>query len=104
MGPAERELGTEKRIGRDMFKIVCPESLGELYELLSSSSLYIGNDSGVSHIAGLSGTPTIVLFGPTDPNIWKPLGENVSVITSKDGKMAGITVSEVADKIKLYIN
>nr|BBH94176.1 hypothetical protein KTA_23750 [Thermogemmatispora argillosa] len=38
---------------------------------------YVGNDSGLSHLAGLLGVPTVVLFGPTDPAIWRPLGPAV---------------------------
>jgi heptosyltransferase III len=50
--------------------------------LLSMSDLYIGNDSGVSHLAASSGARTLAFFGPTDPVLWKPLGENVRVVQS----------------------
>ncbi|MDQ2743154.1 MAG: glycosyltransferase family 9 protein, partial [Chloroflexota bacterium] len=45
-----------------------------LAALLSQGSLFIGNDSGVTHLAAISGIPTIALFGPTDPANWAPLG------------------------------
>jgi ADP-heptose:LPS heptosyltransferase len=35
--------------------------------LLASSSVAIGNDSGPTHIAMAAGTPTVAIFGPTDP-------------------------------------
>jgi heptosyltransferase III len=35
---------------------------------------YLGNDAGISHLAGMLGIPTLVLFGPSDPTIWKPTG------------------------------
>ncbi|MBI1784476.1 hypothetical protein HYR69_04970 [Candidatus Sumerlaeota bacterium] len=47
--------------------------------LIASASLFIGNDSGMSHLAAALGTPTIAIFGPTDPAIWKPLGRDVAV-------------------------
>jgi ADP-heptose:LPS heptosyltransferase len=51
--------------------------------LLSMSDLYIGNDSGVSHLAACMGTRSITIFGPTDPLLWKPLGNSVSVVQSE---------------------
>jgi heptosyltransferase-3 len=54
--------------------------IDDLYELacwLSRARLYIGNDSGISHLAAAVGTPAIVLFGPTDPTVWAPRGSRV---------------------------
>ena len=53
-----------------------------LYELacwLAGARLYIGNDSGITHLAAAVGTPVLALFGPTDPGIWAPRGPNVRV-------------------------
>jgi ADP-heptose:LPS heptosyltransferase len=41
----------------------------------------VGNDSGVSHLAGLSGARAFVLFGPSSAQVWRPLGPRVSVRT-----------------------
>jgi ADP-heptose:LPS heptosyltransferase len=46
---------------------------------LSRAAIYIGNDSGISHMAAACGVPVIALFGPTDPRIWAPRGERVRV-------------------------
>jgi len=54
--------------------------IDDLYDLacwLARARLYIGNDSGITHLAAAVGTPTIVLFGPTDPAIWAPRGSRV---------------------------
>jgi ADP-heptose:LPS heptosyltransferase len=51
--------------------------------LLSLSDLYIGNDSGVSHLAACMGTRSIAVFGPTDPILWKPLGNRISLVQSE---------------------
>jgi heptosyltransferase-3 len=48
---------------------------------LAGCRAYLGNDSGVSHLAGLCGARTIVLFGPTSPALWHPLGPDVHVVT-----------------------
>ena len=39
--------------------------------------LYIGNDSGITHLAAAVGTPVLALFGPTDPEVWAPRGPHV---------------------------
>jgi ADP-heptose:LPS heptosyltransferase len=54
-------------------------SLSELAARLAGCHAYLGNDSGVSHLAGLSGATCVVLFGPTSPVMWRPLGRAVSV-------------------------
>ncbi len=54
----------------------------ELALRLSAALLYIGNDSGVTHLAAAVGCPTIALFGPTDPFVWGPSGPNVRIISS----------------------
>jgi heptosyltransferase-3 len=55
------------------------ENLYELGTWLASASVYIGNDSGVSHLAAAVGTPVLAIFGPTDPAIWTPRGDRVTV-------------------------
>jgi heptosyltransferase-3 len=54
--------------------------IGNLHQLgcwIAQARVYIGNDSGISHLAAHVGTPTIVLFGPTDPAVWAPRGSRV---------------------------
>jgi ADP-heptose:LPS heptosyltransferase len=52
-------------------------TLEELAPRLAGCHAYLGNDSGVSHLAGLCGAHTVVLFGPTSPDIWRPVGPDV---------------------------
>ncbi len=54
--------------------------LGELARWISGASLFIGNDSGITHLAAALGVQTIALFGPTDPAIWGPPGEQVTAM------------------------
>ena len=56
--------------------------IDDLYELacwLANARLYIGNDSGITHLAAAVGTPVLALFGPTSPEIWAPRGPHVRV-------------------------
>ena len=56
--------------------------LDELARWVASASLYIGNDSGITHLAAATGTPVIALFGASDPRVWAPRGAHVGVITA----------------------
>ncbi|MBF0120291.1 MAG: hypothetical protein HQK79_15755 [Desulfobacterales bacterium] len=53
--------------------------LTEIAWLMSNAEYYIGNDSGISHLAGVSGVQGTVFFVTTDPVIWKPIGESILV-------------------------
>ncbi len=50
-----------------------------LAALLSFSRGFVGNDSGLTHLAAAVGARTIALFGPTDPRMWAPRGLSVEV-------------------------
>jgi ADP-heptose:LPS heptosyltransferase len=63
--------------------------------LLSRAGVYVGNDSGVSHLAAAWGAPTLALFGPTDPAVWAPLGPHVRTLRSTTGAMDGLSVDAV---------
>jgi len=55
----------------------------DLYDLacwLARARFYIGNDSGITHLAAAVGTPVLALFGPTDPSVWAPRGPHVQVV------------------------
>jgi heptosyltransferase-3 len=50
-------------------------------------SIFIGHDSGISHLAAAAGASCILLFGPTDPNVWAPSNENVQVVAAESGRL-----------------
>jgi len=80
-GPADGDLARRvERASRARLTVVPRLPLRHLAALLSASAAYLGNDSGPSHLAAAVGTPTTVLFGPTDPRVWAPRGEAVQVI------------------------
>ena len=47
--------------------------------LLPHVQLFIGHDSGLSHLAANCGVQSLLLFGPTDPAVWAPRGPHVRV-------------------------
>ncbi len=58
-------------------------SLLELASVMEGCRLFIGNDSGISHMASALGILTIAIFGPTDPRVWSPRGEKVWVVRNE---------------------
>jgi heptosyltransferase III len=75
-------------------------SLLDLVSELSQSRLFLGHDSGVTHLAAATGVATVALFGPTDASIWAPNGDHVIVIRSPDRTMDGLSVETVLGKVR----
>lgn len=69
------------------------ENLGVLAAWISGARLYIGNDSGITHLAAAVGQRTLALFGPTAPETWAPRGESVTVLHSNP--LHALSVEEV---------
>lgn len=59
-------------------------SLKECARVLKQCNLFIGNDSGISHLASAVGCKSIVIFGPSDPIVWAPRGRNTVKIIRKN--------------------
>lgn len=83
-------------------KFQCPKikvcdslPLPALVAELRRCRLFVGNDSGVTHLAAAVETQTVALFGPTNPAVWRPLGEHVTVLRSPGRTMQGIDLDEV---------
>ncbi len=81
LGPAEYDLYDillqSKRLNANVHKI---EKLTELAGLLKTGGGFIGNDSGITHLAAFIGLPSVAVFGPSDPKTWKPMGRAVKVV------------------------
>jgi len=75
VGPAEEEWPSRPNA-------LPPMPLVELAGVLAGARLFVGNDSGISHLAAAAGCPTVAIFGPTNPAIWSPAGPQVHVIAS----------------------
>jgi len=85
LGPADGDLRSFAEEVREDLGVELLEgiSLPRLAAFLAESWLYVGSDSGVSHLAASVGIPTVVVFGPTDPQVWAPQGPEVYVIQSR---------------------
>ena len=58
-------------------------------------SIFIGHDSGISHLAAAAGANCVLLFGPTDPNVWAPQNSNVRILRAPNGRLADLKIEDV---------
>ena len=83
LGPAEYDLAKAVEIsGLLNPKIHILSELEQALSLMHKACGLIGNDSGICHLAAFTGLPTLVVFGPTDPAKWKPIGRSVAIVRS----------------------
>ena len=90
LGPVELERFAPAKI-EDMTKItkcITDLSLTEVFPLLSCTGAFVGNDSGITHLAAGLGVKTLAVFGPTDPVVYKPIGPAVTVFTDSSDTFA----------------
>jgi len=99
-GPADGAVVNEVRARLKEARpvIASARPLSELATILSRCSCYIGNDSGVTHLAAAVGASTIALFGQTDPQIWAPRGPHVTVL--RRSPIEAIEVYEIIEVIR----
>jgi heptosyltransferase III len=67
---------------------------------LFETSLFLGHDSGISHIAAAAGARSILLFGPTNPDVWAPANPNVTVLRAPEGDLRLLDVQTVAAALR----
>ena len=85
MGPAESEKFSTTTIKKVTSVTQCLRDLSfsQVVRLLSCANVFIGNDSGITHLAAMLGIRTIAVFGPTNPDVYRPVGKNVSVVADR---------------------
>jgi heptosyltransferase-2 len=91
----ERAMELARALPGERVSRVTNLPLSDLAGLLQNCALFLGHDSGISHLAAAVGTPCVLLFGPTDPAIWAPANLQVRVLRAPSLTMAGIEVPVV---------
>lgn len=95
LGPAETTL--EAAFAARRLPILANLELAEIAAITHKAVGFVGNDSGVAHLAAAVGAPGVAIFGPTDPARWRPQGP-VAII--RRVPLAMITVVEVMDRLR----
>jgi heptosyltransferase III len=86
-----------KTLPQDRTKdLVGRTSLPEAYSWLKKADLFIGNDSGLAHLAASAQTPTLTLFGPTNEKLYAPFVHNCRIISPEARKKSELNLEEVA--------
>jgi heptosyltransferase III len=84
----------------EMLKMLTNAPLLEVARQLQQCRCYLGNDSGITHLAAMLGIPTVAIFGPSNPAVWRPLGPSVKVI--QEQALADVCVDAVMEAIEQY--
>ena len=96
--PHFEELKT--RLGATARELPKDLPLVDLARYLRRCRAYIGNDSGITHLAAYLGCPTIALFGPTDPRIWGPIGRRSRIVWKTN--LEDISVDEILQALMSF--
>ena len=75
-------------------------SIAELACLLASCGVYVGNDSGVTHLAALADCTGVAMFGPSDPTVWRPLGRRVFVVQAETNNTQDVSLDAVMSPLR----
>ncbi len=95
-GEADRDvIGRLSVVAPKRVRVAEDLALPRLAAVLARSSLYLGHDTGISHLAAAVNVPSVLLFGPTDPAIWAPRNSGVRTISAPDENLDQLTVDEV---------
>ncbi|MGZ8393276.1 MAG: glycosyltransferase family 9 protein [Nitrospira sp.] len=83
-GPSDGEcVARVRRVLRVSVPVIRDRELSSSAAVLSHADIYLGHDSGMTHLAAALSIPTIACFGPTSPRRWAPLGHRVSILTGE---------------------
>jgi heptosyltransferase-3 len=106
-GEADVELRRSFDRLKTGFGVLPPADLIGLAETFAASCGYLGNDSGVTHVAAAVGIPVTVLFGPSDPGLWASRAPVVRVVRSAQPtteSLAALSVETVWDAVTQMLN
>lgn len=101
LGPAEREKFSDETMSQMNSVVPCLTdlSLTDVLGLLGCAHGFVGNDSGITHLAGSMGVKTAVVFGPTDPAVYKPVGPAVTVLADSPTAFADKPSADLQRKL-----
>jgi heptosyltransferase III len=84
----------------EMLKVLTNAPILEVARQLQQCRSYLGNDSGITHLAAILGIPTVAIFGPSDPTVWRPLGPSVKVI--QEQALEDVPVDMVMEAVNVF--
>jgi ADP-heptose:LPS heptosyltransferase len=95
-GDAERAMAAPVLAGLPgAMDLVGRLTLPEVSACLARCALFVGNDSGLMHLAAAAGAPTLGLFGPTDAAEYGPSGSRAAAVVAGSSRMEDLSVEQV---------
>lgn len=90
LGPAESDRFSKTTLKKisSVAKCLADLSLTQVLGLLSCADAFLGNDSGITHLAAALGIKTFAVFGPTNPAVYGPIGPAITVFAKKTAAFA----------------
>lgn len=107
----ERSLGLQTVFiggpGEDLsryspYRTVAGPPLGEIARLMRDAAFFAGNDSGPAHVAAAFGVPQVVIFGPSDAEVWAPWRTHAEILKA-DGAIENITIERAMQAVDRLI-
>lgn len=77
-----------------------PTTLREMAAAFTQCHAIVCNDTGVMHVAAAVGTPLVAIFGPTDPQEWKPIGKKFVAVRGKEQKVESADSQQVFEALR----
>lgn len=104
-GEADKPALAQLKVAWQQNSVLFTEDLAlpHLAAVLQKCTLFLGHDSGISHIAAAVGTPCLLLFGPTDPEIWAPRNVTVKIVQGATAKMSAISMTSVTEQAQTLL-
>jgi len=93
VGEADHEVADVLRRKAPDIPLLADLDLLDVARVLSAATAYVGNDSGITHLAAALGRPTLALFGPSNPDLWSPRGARL--LRAPDGDLGRLSVFDV---------
>lgn len=106
LGGAE-DVALASRVARDV-PLACADLCGrtdllQAAALLERAHAFVGNDSGLGHIAAAVGTPTLTVFGPGQPQRYHPWGERADWIAAPDACLTRLRAGPVCERLRAHM-
>jgi len=101
LGPAELDRFSDAMIKKIKSVARCLKdlSLTQVLRLLSCADGFVGNDSGITHLAAGLGVRTLAVFGPTNPAVYRPIGPTVTVFVDSTRAFAKNSSTKLQQKL-----
>lgn len=104
LGPAEKQRWSGQTHPLiEQYPLLSEPPLTQVLQILTCADGYVGNDSGISHLAAAMAKPTLAVFGPTDPVKFAPLGPKVRILRIKPAFFDRPSTQYIKEAVKLLL-